>query len=201
MTPSRRFLKTQLPLPLLDPSKEHYQKLDMVYGKPPSEKDRPSYVATPSQEAKDNDKKSASVLVSGKVRACIQCGECHKARCVYSQCRLNLQELNEITRIKESDIYTCGSILFPPGSKHEKSIVREALTCNSTIETQYYSAKLVSFPPICYHCGIGEECIVNDEEIQELKKKYAVPFVLYVKVMGKKSVSSLQMLLIKHRKA
>ena len=25
-----------LPLPLLDPSKEHYQKFDMVYGKPPS---------------------------------------------------------------------------------------------------------------------------------------------------------------------
>ena len=107
---------------LFDPSKEHYQKFDMVYGKPPSEKDRPSYVA---QEAKDNDKKSASMLVSGNVRACIQCGECHKARCVYSQCRLNLQELNEITRIKESDIYTmsCGSILFPPGSKHEKSII------------------------------------------------------------------------------
>ena len=91
---------------------------------------------------------------------------------VYTQCRLNLQELNEITRIKESHVCTCGWILFSPGSKYEKSIiiVREALTCNTTIETQYYSAKLVSFPPICHHCGIGEECIVNDEEIQELKK-------------------------------
>ena len=88
-------------------------------------------------------------------------------------------------RIKESDVYTCGSILFPPGSKYEKSIiVREALTCR-TIETQYYSAKLVSFPPIYYHCGTREECIVN-EEIQELKK-YAVvyPFVSYAKVAGK----------------
>ena len=50
-----------LPLPLL----EHFQKFDMVYGKPPSE-DRPSYVATPSQEAKENDKKNSSLLVSAK---------------------------------------------------------------------------------------------------------------------------------------
>ena len=128
------------------------------------------------------------------MRAIIQCGECHKARCVYSQCRLNLQELNEISRIKESDLYTCGSILFPPGSKYEKSIiVREALTCRTTIETQYYSAKLVSFPPIYYHCGIGEECIVNDEEIQELKKKYAVvyPLCFICKSDGKKSICKL----------
>ena len=111
-----------LPLPLLAPSKEHYQKFDILYGKPPSE-DRPSCVPTPSQETKDNDNKNSAVLVSAKVRACIQCGECHKARCVYSQCRRNLLELNEISRIKESNIYTCGSILFPPGSKYENSII------------------------------------------------------------------------------
>ena len=92
--------------------------------------------------------------------------------CLYveeSSRSMETESVNEITRIKESDIYTCGSILFPPGSKYEKSIiVREALTCNTTIETQYYGAKLVSFPPICYHCGLGEEYIVSDEE---LKKK------------------------------
>ena len=110
-----------LPLPLIDATKEHYQKFDMVYGTLPSE-DRPSYVATPSQESKDNDKNS-SLLVCAKMRACIQCGECHKARCIYSQCRLNLQESNEIGWIKETDIYTCGSILFPPGSKYKKSII------------------------------------------------------------------------------
>ena len=84
----------------------------MVYAKPSLE-DRPSYVATPAQETKENDKKNSSLLVSAKVRANIQCGECHKARCVYSLCRLNLQELNEITQIKESDVYTCGLTLFP----------------------------------------------------------------------------------------
>ena len=41
--------------------------------------------------------------------------------------------------------------------------------CSSPIEAQYYGAALVSFPPICYHCGLGEESLVNNDYIQELK--------------------------------
>ena len=142
-TPSRRFLKTHLPSSTTCSIKRTLP--NVMTGQT-----GPSCVPIPLQQAKDNDKKNCCACYC-KVRACIQCGECHKARCVYSQCHLNLQELNEISRIKESNIYTCGSILFPPGSKYENSIiVREALTCSTTIETQYYSSKLVSFPPICY---------------------------------------------------
>ena len=46
--------------------------------------------------------------------------------------------------------------------------------CSSPIETQYYGATLVHFPPICYHCGMGEESLVNNDHIQELKKQYAI---------------------------
>ena len=115
--------------------------------------------------------------------------------CLYveeSSRSMEIESVNEITRIKESDIYTCGSILFTPGSKYEKSIiVREALTCNTTIETQYYGAKLVSFPPICYHCGLGEEYIVSDEELK--KKNYAVvyPICFICKSDGQKNICKL----------
>ena len=40
--------------------------------------------------------------------------------------------------------------------------------------THYYAAVLASLPPICYHCGLGEDCLVNNEYIQELKQKFAV---------------------------
>ena len=32
-----------------------------------------------------------------------------------------------------------------------------------------YSATLVSFPSVCYFCGIEEECFVEDEEIEKLR--------------------------------
>ena len=35
--------------------------------------------------------------------------------------------------------------------------------CINPIECQYYSSKLVSFPPVCYYCGISEESFVEDD--------------------------------------
>ena len=61
--------------------------------------------------------------------------------------RLRLTHVNEMLVVPSEEwirlqfwenLYTYGSVLFPPGSRYEKSIiVREALTCNSTIETEY----------------------------------------------------------------
>ena len=50
-----------------------------------------------------------------------------------------------------------------------------------------HSATLVRFPPICYHCGMGEESLVNNDHIQELKKQYPL-FVFYVTVKAKSLV-------------
>ena len=44
-----------LPLPLLDHTKEHYQKFADIFGQIPDEKGRPSYVPTPSEEARQID--------------------------------------------------------------------------------------------------------------------------------------------------
>ena len=48
-------------------------------------------------------------------------------------------------------------------------LVREALVCSSHIEAQYYSSVLVHFPPVYYYCDQGEEALIVNEEIKELK--------------------------------
>ena len=74
-----------------------------------------------------------------------------------------------------------------------------ATALSTTIETQYYSATLVSFPPVCYYCGCGEESLVCyycgcgeeslvvDEDTQKLKEQYAVvrPLCFLCKSEGK----------------
>ena len=112
------------------------------------------------------------MLVAGKVRGTIKCGECLKPRCIYSNAKLTRQEELELVTVKESNVYTCGASLFPRESCG--IVVREALVCTSLIESQYYSATLVHFPPVCYYCGLGEESLVDSEEIQELKQMYAI---------------------------
>ena len=63
-----------------------------------------------------------------------------------------------------------GSALFPLGSAAaDVIVVKEALSCTSPVETQYYNSVLVKLPHLCYYCGIGEESqFVNDKEIKEL---------------------------------
>ncbi len=53
-------------------------------------------------------------------------------------------------------------IVFPPPlTAPDGKQLKTTLVCSSPIEPQYYGgATLVSFPPICYHCGIGEESLV-----------------------------------------
>ena len=64
-----------LPLPLLDVTKEHYSKFDDLFGQSPDEKRRPSYVPTPTEEAKRKDKDHRAILVRAKVRGVIACEE------------------------------------------------------------------------------------------------------------------------------
>ena len=101
-----------LPLPLLDNTKEHYQKFCDLYGQDPSDKDRPSHIPGPSEEAKQVDKGRKSLLVCGKVRRAIVCGECHKPRCIYSKTKLSQEQSTSLDIIIESDLYTCGASLF-----------------------------------------------------------------------------------------
>ena len=93
--------------------------------------------------------------------------------------------------MKETNLYTCGSPLFSEGTPLASTVItREALTCGSPIETQYYSAVLVHFPPVCYYCDLGEETLVDDDEMKELQTSYAVvlPLCFICKSEGKSTI-------------
>ena len=76
--------------------------------------------------------------------------------------------------VDDSRVFTCGSTLFSPLSDLKSLVVRQNIQCTSPVEAQYYSAKLVNFPPVCYYCGGSKETLINDEEMTELKQQYAV---------------------------
>ena len=93
-------------------------------------------------------KKRESLFAKAKVRAVICCGDCLKPRCIYANFRLSAREVECVKGIKETNIYTCGSSLFPDDSSLEKTaVVREAATCHSPMENQYYTSIL---PPVCH---------------------------------------------------
>ena len=79
--------------------------------------------------------------------------------------------------------------LFPEASPClDTVVVREALVCNSPIEMQYYKSTLVSFPGICYYCGMGAETLIDDSEIQELRESCAtvLPICFSARVKAKR---------------
>ena len=63
---------------------------------------------------------------------------------------------------------------YPASQFYGTIVVRQNCSCAAPVEAQYYSAKLVSFSPVCYYCGLPDESLVNDDEIVHLSKTFAV---------------------------
>ena len=67
-------------------------------------------------------------------------------------------------------------------------IVRRELTCETSIEVPYYSAKTVKLQLICFHCGGNAgAALANDSDILELRKLHTVvrPICTFCKNTGK----------------
>ena len=160
----------------MNATKDHYKNFEELYGQLPSEVDRPSLSSTSvSSEAKAVDKQNKKLLVAAKVRATIGCIECKKLRCIYSAGALTIEEKKFLKQVIEDRAYSCGCELFPPDSPfHSTIICRQALSCNDTMESQYYSSSCVSFPSVCWFCAGPEEMLVEDEYMQNLRSEYAV---------------------------
>ena len=65
-------------------------------------------------------------------------------------------------------------------------IVRETLICASPIEAKYYNAVLVHFHPVCYYGGLGENSLVDDDEMRKLRTCCAVVLPLFFCVKARK---------------
>ena len=122
------------------------------------------------------DESHRNLLVGAKVRGIINCVECLKPRCIYSATRLLPEEGNEVERLKDEGVYTCGSELLPPDHHLASTVVaRMNINCESPIETTYYGSSNAHFPEICFYCGERDsEQLLEDEYIQELKAAYAI---------------------------
>ncbi|SMN01555.1 hypothetical protein SPONL_2127 [uncultured Candidatus Thioglobus sp.] len=193
-----------LPLPLLDSTKEHYQSFDTIYGQEVSGKDRPSLMGDwVDADAVTADASNKDLFNATKVRDVIRCQECHKPRCIFSKSKLSLVDKCIVERVKDSSLFTCGCGLFHKSSSFfETIVVRQKISCTAPMEAQYFSSKLVSFPPVCYYCGCPEEMLSTDPAIAQLKEEYSVvrPICFLCVSSGKKVYTSHPSNMAKRRK-
>ena len=113
------------------------------------------------------------VEFSSKYFGAVMCGECQKPRCIYSATKLSDAEANAVEQVKDSNVYTCGSELLSQDLA-SAVIVRIGITCQSPIETTYYTATHVHFPDACYYCGETDaDHLLDDPYIKELKQQFA----------------------------
>ena len=143
---------------------------------------------TGDADAIEADMKHKALFNSSKVRSIMHCQECFKPKCVYSSRKLNWNETVLLKSVTEEKLYTCGSAVFQPTSEVVDTIVvRQNVSCTDPVETQYFTATLVSFSLVCYYCGIEEESFVEDDEMERLRNEFAVvrPLCFLCKSDGK----------------
>ncbi|XP_063434558.1 uncharacterized protein LOC134715936 [Mytilus trossulus] len=152
-----------------------YKSFSELYGQNTGEEQhRPG--AAHKAEENENDKQRRDLFKNNKVREVILCSECSKPRCIFSEKKLSREQDELILRLKEDSFYTCGGALVQDDSETVDIVVREALACNSPIETTYYSASLKHYlPPVCVHCGTAEDLLDdNNPYISALYEQYSV---------------------------
>ena len=120
-----------VPLPLLDGEK--YSPFADLYGLNVDERDCPSI--KPASQGAEADNRRKAILVNSKVRCIMTCHVCFKPRCVYSKAKLTKEEQISLKRVQESQLYTCGSSIFPLNSAcYDTFCVKESVTCSDPVE-------------------------------------------------------------------
>ena len=142
-----------LPDPMLQHSNaDHFQAFSSVYGKPTTEKDRPSLKAGAAADRTAADKPPFT-LKAERVRKTIECTECDRPRCVYSEQKLTPGQHSELDQAHEDYPYVCGGPLLPADHPLFAIVVAEhGITCSSTVSANYFSAN-ICLPNCCYICG------------------------------------------------
>jgi len=139
-----------------------------VYGTETTEEYRPTYM----QLQANAEPIPKSILAGGKICGYINCEDCRKRRCVYSDKSLNREEQEDYQQALDSYSYSCGAPIFP--NDHylsEVVFVRTRISCDSPIEILYYSSQKSGNFPICYYCGESEDLVAPSQSLKERFKQ------------------------------
>ena len=80
-----------------------------VYRTETTEEYRPTYM----QSQVNAEPISKSILIGGKIRGYIDCEDCKKCRCVYSDKSMSREEQEDYQQVLDSYSYSCGAPIFP----------------------------------------------------------------------------------------
>ena len=115
---------------------------------------------------------SKSVLVVSKIRGYINCENCGKRRCVYSDKSLTCNEQEDYQQALDSYSYSCGAPIFPDDHNLKEVVfVRTRISCDSPIEILYYSSRKSGNYSICYYCGEKEDLITPPQSLKDRFKQ------------------------------
>ena len=84
---------------------------------------------------------------------------------LFSFKRLSVTEELNLIRIQEELLYSCGCSLFPEGPNRDAVVVKEGITCSSSIETTYYANITRKSDLVCFHCGDIEAVTIDQKGI------------------------------------
>ncbi|CAB5154885.1 unnamed protein product [Rhizophagus irregularis] len=155
-----------LPDPI--PSQDHYATFQDVCRTETTEKYRPTYI----QSQANAEPIPKSILVVGKIRSYINCEDCEKRRCVYSDKSLTCKEQQDYQQALDSYLYSCGAPIFPDDHYLKETVfVRTQISCNLPIEILYYSSRKPGNYPICYYCGESEDLVTTPQSLKERFKQ------------------------------
>ena len=129
-------------------SDNHYLTFSEVFGKPTTEKHRPS-------ATKKRPKKSVpiptSVQHAKNTNLMVQCKECSMWQLVYSARKLSVRNRRMLQSKLDEYAFSCGAELtdLELGEEFPEVYVHQ-LMCYDPTECLYFS---IGYPPICVYCG------------------------------------------------
>ena len=140
---------------------EHYAEFNTLYGKETSDQYQPSKIETHSS----SERGPSGLYTNTKVRDFIECTECHKVRCIYSEKKLTVQQITDLQFAIETWDYTCGAPVFPENhSLYNVIFVREKISCQIPMEYSYYSCRKAKSER-CYWCGSKDNLQVKPQNL------------------------------------
>ncbi|EXX55701.1 hypothetical protein RirG_223030 [Rhizophagus irregularis DAOM 197198w] len=155
------------PIPSQD-NTDHYATFQNVYGTETTEEYRPTYM----QSQVNAEPIPKSILVVAKIRGYINCKDCGKRCCVYSDKSLTCKEQEDYQQAMDLYSYSCGAPIFPDDHYLKEVVfVRTRISCDSPIEILYYSSRRSGNYIICYYCGEREDLVTSSQSLKERFKQ------------------------------